>query len=187
MSESRLYLVRHAESEGNAHKIMQGAGEYPLTENGRSQAVLAAAKLRALTPALVVASDLSRARDTALLVTGRVDRIDPRLRERGAGLWEGKPRSSLESAHPGSLNDDTLRPGEFETAEEVVYRMREVATELLNHGGVIVAITHGAVLRLLERDLANTGERFDHLEALVLGAGLVVVGRENFLSESSKP
>ena len=186
MSESRLYLVRHAESEGNAHKIMQGAGEYPLTENGRSQAVLAAAKLRALTPALVVASDLSRARDTALLMAGRVDRIDSRLRERGAGLWEGKPRSDLESAHPGSLNDDALRPGEFETAEEVVYRMREVATELLNHGGVVVVITHGAVLRLLERDLANTGERFDHLEALVLGTGLVVVGRENFLSEGSK-
>ena len=64
--------------------------------------------------------------------------------------------------------------------------MREVATELLNYGGVVVAITHGAVLRLLERDLANTGERFGHLEALVLGAGLIVVGRENFLSEGSK-
>lgn len=180
MSEPRLYLVRHAESEGNARKIMQGAREYPLSEGGRSQAVRAAENLRALAPALVVASDLTRASDTALLMAGRVDRIDPRLRERGAGLWEGKPRSSLEAAHPGSLDDDALRPDEFETAEEVVGRMREVATELLNHGGVIVAVTHGAVLRLLEKDLTNAGERYGHLEALVLGAGLVVVGRENF-------
>ena len=64
--------------------------------------------------------------------------------------------------------------------------MREVATELLNHGGVVVAVTHGAVLRLLEKDLTNAGERFGHLEALVLGAGLTVIGRENFLSVGSK-
>ena len=186
MSEPRLYLVRHAESEGNARKIMQGAGEYPLSENGNAQATSAARKLRALAPSLVVASDLSRASDTALLAAGRVDRVDLRLRERGAGLWEGKLRSSLESAYPGALNDDTLRPVEFEAAEEVARRMREVATELLNHGGVVVAVTHGAVLRLLEKDLTNAGERFGHLEALVLGAGLTVIGRENFLSVGSK-
>lgn len=181
MPEPRLYLVRHAESEGNARKIMQGAAEYPLSDEGRAQALRAAAHIHALDPLLVVSSDLARAVDTALLMAGRVDRKDLRLRERGAGQWEGLPRSTLEAAHPGALEDDALRPGGFEDARDVAARMREAADELLGHNGVVIAITHGAVLRLLEKDLTGTGTRFGHLEALVLGPGLVVIGRANFL------
>lgn len=128
-----------------------------------------------------MSSDLSRAVDTALLTTGRVDRTDSRLRERGAGQWEGVPRSSLEAAHPGALEDDALRPDGFEDARDVVDRMRSAADELLDHNGVVVAITHGAVLRLFEKDLTGTVTRFGHLEALVIGPGLVVMGRANFL------
>ena len=32
-------IVRHGQSEGNAAKILQGRGEYPLSETGRSQAL----------------------------------------------------------------------------------------------------------------------------------------------------
>ena len=160
---------------------MQGAGEYPLSEEGRAQALSVAEKLSALAPLLVVASDLTRAIDTALLAAGRVDHTDPRLRERGAGPWEGLPRSSLEAMYPGALEDDALRQDGFEDARDVVARMRAVATELLEYSGVVVAITHGAVLRLLEKDLTGAGMRFGHLEALVLGPGLVVVGRAYFL------
>lgn len=181
MPKTRLYLVRHAESVGNDRKIMQGAGEYPLSAMGRTQALQAGSMVATLCPSLVVASDLARARDTALLAVGRVDRTDPRLRERGAGSWEGRLRSDLEDAHPGALEDDALRPEGFEPARDVVARMRVAATELLEHGGVVVAITHGAVLRLLEKDLGGTGARFSHLEALVLGPGLVIVSRVNLL------
>lgn len=181
MSEPRLYLVRHAESEGNARKIMQGVGEYPLSGMGRAQALQVASALNALYPSLVVASDLTRSIDTAMLATGRVDRTDPRLRERGAGSWEGRLRSDLEDAHPGALKDDALRPEGFEAAEEVVARMHAVATELLEHDGVVVAVTHAAALRLLEKNLGGTGARFSHLEALVLGPDLAILGRVDFL------
>ena len=187
MPEPRLYLVRHAESEGNAGKIMQGAGEYPLSEAGRAQALRAASLIGPLCPSLVVASDLARAKDTALLATGRVDRTDPRLRERGAGLWEGRPRSDLEAAYPGALGDDALRPEGFEAAGNVVARMRAVSSELLEHVSLVVAVTHGAVLRLLEKDLGGSGARFSHLEALVLGPDLVIVGRVNFLVAGDQP
>jgi broad specificity phosphatase PhoE len=187
MPEPRLYLMRHAESEGNAGKIMQGAGEYPLSEAGRAQARRAALLIGTICPSLVVASDLARAKDTALLVTGRVDRTDPRLRERGAGLWEGRPRSALEAAYPGALENDTLRPEGFEAAGDVVTRMRDVSSELLEHAGVVVAVTHGAVLRLLEKDLGGSGARFSHLGALVLGPDLVIVGRVDFLVAGDQP
>jgi broad specificity phosphatase PhoE len=176
-----LYLVRHAESEGNAEQIMQGAGEYPLSRNGRDQAQRAAESLQRLSPTLVVASDLGRAQETALLTLGHIDIVEPRLRERGAGRWEGWSRLELEAAYPGALIDDELRPDGFEAKAEVVLRMRGAVRDLLDRPGTTVAFTHGAVLRLLEKDLGGAGVRFGHLEALVLGPGPVLLGRVNFL------
>jgi len=179
--ETRLYLIRHAESEGNANKVMQGGGEYPLSGTGRAQAEQASGLLRALEPTFVASSDLSRAVDTAILAIGRVDLTDPRLRERSAGPWEGKPRSALEAAHPGALDDDALRPAGFEPAERVLVRMLDASRELLTRPGNTIAFTHGAVLRILEADLGGTGRRFAHLEALILRPGLTLIGRDNFL------
>jgi probable phosphoglycerate mutase len=180
---TRLVLLRHAESEGNAGKIMQGGGEYPLSEHGRRQAAAAAAALAAWPLTLVVASDLSRAKDTAVLTAGRVDVVDARLRERGAGPWEGRPRAELESAHPGALEDDALRPDGFEFATAVVARMRDACSELVANPGLVVAVTHGAVLRLLAGDLGASAERFRHLEGLCLGPDLTVLGRIGPLDE----
>lgn len=33
-----FFIIRHGQSEGNAVRIMQGRGEYPLSETGRLQA-----------------------------------------------------------------------------------------------------------------------------------------------------
>lgn len=159
---------------------MQGAGEYPLSARGREQA-LGAAAFGEISPDIVVASDLERAVDTARLLFGRVDRIDERLRERGAGPWEGRPRAELEAAFPGALDDDARRPEGFEPADDVVARMRSACVDLLGLGGFVVAITHGAVLRLLERSLGGPGGRFRHLEGLELAADLVPVRRWDLL------
>lgn len=176
---TRLLLIRHAESEGNAGKIMQGAGEYPLSARGRQQALLAAPRIASLPLTLVAASDLSRARDTALLTTGRVDLLDPRLRERGAGDWEGRTRAEMEATHPGSLEDDRLRPG-FEPRPDVFARMDAACRDLLTTPGLVAAFTHGAVMRLFEAHLGGPGDRFTHLEALCLGEDMSVLGRAGF-------
>lgn len=188
----RLILVRHAESEGNAGGIMQGGAEYPLSARGIDQARAGAATARALDPVLVVTSDLGRARHTAELLVGRVDRIDPRLRERGAGPWEGRLRADLEAAHPGALEDDARRPVGFEPLAAVTARMQAVAIELLadpcvspmpiDADATVLAVTHGAVLRALELSLGGTGVRFGHLEGLVLGRDLTLTGRVQLLA-----
>lgn len=166
---------------------MQGSGEYPLSKLGREQASRAGGSLRALEPVLVASSDLARAIDTALLALGRNDRVDARLRERSAGPWEGRPRSDLENAHPGALEDDSRRPEGFETVASVVSRMQAASKNLLEVEGTVVAVTHGAVLRLLEKSLGGPGSRYAHLEALVLGPGLTLVGREAFLTSGATP
>jgi probable phosphoglycerate mutase len=162
---------------------MQGGGEYPLSAFGKKQAATAHRTLAGWPLTLVAASDLSRAQDTALLAARRLDIVDARLRERDAGVWEGRPRAELEAQHPGALENDHLRPAVFEPTSDVVARMRAACDDLTSHDGLVVAFTHGAVLRELARELGDRGDRFAHLEGLCLGEDLTVLGRIGPLHE----
>ena len=181
LPKTSIVLIRHAESEGNAGKVMQGCGEYPLSETGKRQAKSVSPALGGWSITTVAASKLSRAQDTALLAAGRLDKVDGRLDERGAGPWEGILRAELEALHPGCLQDDDLRPDGFEPAAEVARRMYAACAELVKTGGLVVAFTHGAALRILSRGLCGDGRRFVHLEGLCLGEDLSVLGRVKLL------
>lgn len=109
--DATIVLIRHGESEWVAKGLFQGQGDSPLSELGRRQAALAAARLARphRTPALpvpvgppigVVHSPLSRAAETgaviagALSATGAFDRPIPKVAdsafaEIGQGEWEG--------------------------------------------------------------------------------------------------
>jgi broad specificity phosphatase PhoE len=182
-ARTRLVLVRHAESEGNVAKIMQGCGEYPLSALGRQQAATVSPVLAAWPVTVVAASDLSRAQDTAILATGRLDVVDARLRERGAGPWEGRTRAEIAALYPGALEDDGLRPEGFEPSAEVGHRMRAACADLTGNDGLVVVFTHGAALRVLARELGTDGSRFAHLEGLFLGDDFSVLGRIRLLRE----
>lgn len=95
-----LTLVRHGQTNYNARHRMQGQIDIPLNTTGRWQAERSAEELRReyvdTVPEgrkqLVVASDLSRAMDTARAFAdplGVEVHPDTRLRERGFGDWEG--------------------------------------------------------------------------------------------------
>ena len=70
-----------------------------MTEVGRSQAQQVGARLRDEKFDLVYSSDLSRAYDTCLAITGDPEVIikDQLLRERDFGRFEGQPNSVLVS------------------------------------------------------------------------------------------
>lgn len=86
-----LYLVRHGQSVGNERQLFFGTSDHPLTELGREQARQAADKLREVSFTRCVASDLSRAWDTALICAeGRGVPVEPEpaLREQDMGALE---------------------------------------------------------------------------------------------------
>ena len=109
--DATIVLIRHGESEWVAKGLFQGQGDSPLSEMGRQQAALVAARLASPhhAPALpvpvgppiaVVHSPLSRAAETgaviadALSAPGAFDRPIPRIAdsafaEIGQGEWEG--------------------------------------------------------------------------------------------------
>jgi probable phosphoglycerate mutase len=128
-----------------------------LDEVGVEQARRAAQTLAGLRPTHIVASDLTRAHDTALQLaglTGLAVRIDPGLRETFAGQWQGKTRAEIQARWPQEFaawgGDSNLRPGGGETRLEVAARVTaaiERALADVPDDGTLVVASHGGALR----------------------------------------
>jgi probable phosphoglycerate mutase len=151
---AKIILLRHAQSLGNKDRTMQGRGDYPLSDEGRAQVHEATHRVTSWDATFFVASDLSRAYETAaILSAGEPVHTDARLTERDAGVWEGRPREALETAHPGALENDDVRPDDFEMDSAVFERMHSALSDLTQWAGIVVVIGHGATMRVLDRRL----------------------------------
>jgi probable phosphoglycerate mutase len=153
----RLVLWRHGRTSWNAEHRFQGQSDIPLDEVGVEQARRAAAVLAALTPHLIISSDLIRASSTAAALSALVGvpvHLDPRLRETYAGDWQGLTRDEIKALSGPDLMEwaagSDLRPGGGERRTEVAARVAEAIDEYvqtLPEDGVLVVATHGGAAR----------------------------------------
>ena len=157
----RLVLWRHGRTEWNAAGRFQGQLDPPLDEEGRRQAGRVAPALAAELPAgqtVVVASDLSRAAETAASLTAVLGvplQLDPRFREHGMGSWEGLTREEVAERFPEQYADwiagRPVRDRGEESPAEVAARALAALAEL-PPSPVAVVVTHGGTAgRLMER------------------------------------
>ena len=99
---SRIYIIRHGETEWNASGKKQGHLDSPLTPTGRAQAQALAARLSSESFSTLYSSDLGRAYTTARVIadqTGHEVVIDSRLRERSFGIFEGMMETDILKHH----------------------------------------------------------------------------------------
>jgi glucosyl-3-phosphoglycerate phosphatase len=153
----RVVLLRHGRTEWNATGRFQGQLDPPLDAVGRIQAAAAAVAVAPMRPDALVASDLSRARDTAGAVSGVVGldvAIDPRLREINLGSWQGltrvEAREQFAAEYTRWQTGEDARRGGGETYAEVGARCVECIEErfsALEPGSLLVAVTHGSAAR----------------------------------------
>jgi broad specificity phosphatase PhoE len=139
-----LLLVRHGETDWNAEGRLQGHTDRPLTPYGREQAKKLADRLDGDTIAAVYASDLSRARETAEIVGERLGLtvvIDPDLREKNWGTWEGLT---------GSERDRVEFVGETTEAhsDRILRAVRRIAER--HPGERVLVVTHGGSVRRIQ-------------------------------------
>ena len=104
MSEgvTRLLLVRHGETDGNAQGRTQGRRDVPLNAMGRRQAAAVGKLVAELLPVAVYSSPSSRARETAAGIAtllGLDAHIDERLSEVDHGLLDGLSGEELREQH----------------------------------------------------------------------------------------
>lgn len=170
---ARLVLARHGQTAWNAAGRYQGQADPPLDDVGRAQAETLAGELVRLRPAVVVSSDLRRARDTAAAVADRngLELVsDRRLREVDLGGWEGLDRHEAARRYPGEYRawiagQDVARGGGETLAQAgvrgtaaVTSAVRRLAADTTGRAqGVAVVVTHGLVLQATLRVLAASG------------------------------
>lgn len=187
---TRVLLVRHGQSTWNATGHWQGQADPPLSELGLQQARAARSHLPELDA--VVASDLQRARSTAAAMTDeqRAIELDPRWRERHAGVWTGKTRAEIEEAWPGAIASRQWPEG-FEHSDSVVARAMEALASLHERlaGAVVLVVTHGGVIRALEERLGGPDEPVPNLGGrwLTVAEGTVDAGERVLLLDREVP
>jgi broad specificity phosphatase PhoE len=158
MGRKVLYLVRHGETDWNAAGRWQGHTDIPLNARGRAQARVAAEALRHTALAGLVSSDLSRARETAQIIATtlqtEVVSIDPDLRERAFGPFEGLTGDECLRLHPEAWRawrKEQVAPSGVEDrptlATRVARGLRRVAEEVARDDAAAVVVTHGGALR----------------------------------------
>lgn len=103
MDTTRVLLIRHGQSEGNAEGRFGGHTATPLSARGRAQAEATARALAADNFNAIYSSDLARAVETAeplARLTGLQVRRTEAFRERSVGVMEGLTFEEAAAQHP---------------------------------------------------------------------------------------
>jgi probable phosphoglycerate mutase len=158
--ETTILLVRHGETDWNAARRIQGQTNSPLNERGRAQANALADELAGEPITAVYSSDLDRARETAEILAGRLGLpvvVDPALRERNFGSWEGKTVDELEARWPGAWarwRDGNEGEGDVEDHLALARRVRDAVHRLAaaHPGERILVVAHGGAMRVILMD-----------------------------------
>ncbi len=157
-----LYIVRHGETEWNKVKRLQGQTDIPLAEEGIRLAKVTGEGMQKLPIDLVISSPLTRAVQTARLMTAGRDipiLTDERVKEISFGKWEGEcifDSEVLPKEFRKLFYEDPLHcicaPG-GETFSDVCKRTGEFYQSLLENPDYaekcILISTHGAAGRCL--------------------------------------
>jgi 2,3-bisphosphoglycerate-dependent phosphoglycerate mutase len=157
-----LTLLRHGESEGNAADLIQGQSDYPLTQKGVQQAQLLAARWQKVQASLdaplfdtIIASPLTRARQTAEIIAGELNlaiELDSIWIERGFGKLDGLQLDEILARNPRvDFHHPYEPPGEGgESSVDLFLRASQaLRSVLLRPAGGYLIVSHGAILNMV--------------------------------------
>ncbi len=169
MSDWPIVFIRHGETNWNKQGLIQGSVDTELNATGLSQArdlAIGLAKIREQFAAYALyVSPQKRARQTmapiatALGRTTEVITFEPRVRELGFGIWEGRPFWELKDSpvYPALPEERYYwRPEGGESYEDGVNRVAAWRATLT---GPALIVAHGAVGRCLMGHTAGLGPR----------------------------
>lgn len=154
-----VYLIRHAEAEGNLYRRAQGHLDATITDRGYRQIAALAIRFESVPIDAAYASDLTRTQTTALSVTvsHRLPlTVLPDLREIGVGVWEDQTWAQIgyfEKENLVLFNTD-IEKWHIERGEDID-RVRERMLRALNKiiaenpDRTVAVFSHGMALRTL--------------------------------------
>lgn len=168
----KIYIFRHGETDWNREGRFQGHSDIPLNDTGRSQAQALIPLLKKHTVEVIVSSDLSRAWETAKIVSNTLDiplLMDSDLREAHLGEAQGLLFDEIEKKFgPQHLKrwrsslptDADIAYTGGETGKQVTERAFRALSRLiwLEDFHKIGVSTHGGVIRRIAQRLMPDAE-----------------------------
>lgn len=173
MSDKKILLLRHGETEWNRAMRFQGSVDIPLSDIGERQAVAAGGRIRPWEPEAVFISPLQRTRRTAELALDKAQKnitfVDE-LREICFGDWEGKGFGDLkkiggcydrwvDEPYSVPIPNAESRDSVLERSARVLERIKSCDAEhilLVSHGGIL----RGVLAVALEVPFSCTWKHF---------------------------
>lgn len=164
---TKILIIRHGETAWNRGNIFRGTYDIPLNENGKQQARLVAKALSDRKLDAVYTSPLSRAKESAEIVTechGISPVIHDGFLDLDYGEWTGKEDSEVAQLWPNeheawTTKAHTVRPPSGTTLKEVFDKSFSAMEELAEkHDGETIAIfAHRVVNKLLVMGALSLG------------------------------
>jgi len=178
---TRLWLIRHGETDWSAAGRHTGRTDIPLNDTGRQQAERLGRALALLDVDFAAAycSPLSRARETAKLAGfSDAEPLDD-LVEWDYGEFEGRRTADIRREE----NDThwliwTARIREGESTDAVGQRADQARKALLRHDGNVIVFAHGHYLRMFAARWMGLPARVGQHLALPTGT-LSILGHEH--------
>ena len=155
-----IYLIRHAEAEGNLYRRAQGQYNSNLTALGRRQVAALAERFRRIPIDALWASDLHRTQSTASAILKYHPNLTlhttPALREVDVGTWEDRPWAEIARDAPEQMELFLTDPARWripggEDYGALVRRMEQAVLDLAAAypGKTLAAVSHAFVIRAL--------------------------------------
>ena len=201
MTEGRLILMRHGETQYNAEHKMTGRADIPLTEKGVNQAKQVGKIIRHFNIHALYSSSQKRAFNTlvhALDASGthhehknadgswKIEKRD-KLMEKDVGIYTGKLKAELAKTGHIQTYDNRLPGGE--SNREVVERALEVYEEellpLIKEGKTVFLSCHSVVMKAFLVILGETSREAMH-KTKIPNATPMVVDYKNGQKHSSR-
>ena len=163
---TKIYLIRHGETEGADARRYKGHIDVPLSENGIEQ-VRRLSQYLSRNPEsgtrnpvqAVYTSTLSRAVKSAEIIAepyGLKPVVVEDLKERGFGVWEGMSFDEIKEQYPDAFtawaeNPLKFSPMEGESTLDVKDRALRVFNEITekHNGDSIAIVAHGGINRVI--------------------------------------
>lgn len=190
--KTKIILIRHGESLGNARRMLLGHTDMDLTELGYRQAEATAEALKDERIDVIYSSDLLRAMNTAVpnaTLRGIEVIPDRELREIYLGDWEGRSVEDVMEQYGRDtyLNDWVANYGTFvmprgestwECGERFLRETRKIAEA--NEGKTVLIVAHGAVIRSFFANISGyTAENMSNAVPFAANASYSIAYYEN--------
>jgi len=177
-----IYLIRHAECEGNVIKALSGRTDFKLTKTGREMSIALLNELKQHKIDKIYSSPLSRCIDTMKPTAEHFKlkiNICNNLIEKDFGIYDGMKWEEVEKINPqiienkNKLNEITGIEGQ-ETTQKVLERMKQCMKKIAedNDGKRVVVCSHGcAIIAFLKEikgvSLTEQKEKYEQNNACI--------------------